>query len=66
VRLLVLWDVILEQILRDQEFSSCDEIDDSIAQVWNELTFDDVQSVFRDWIRRLASVVENDGEYIRE
>jgi hypothetical protein len=57
---------MLQQILRDREFSSSDEVEDTIAAVWNDLTFDDVQSVFRNWIRRLARVAENDGEYICE
>jgi hypothetical protein len=58
---------MLNQILRYREFSSSDdEIEDAIAQVWNHLTFDDVQSVFRDWIRRSALVAENDGEHINE
>jgi hypothetical protein len=39
---------MLKQILRDRDFSSSDEIEDAIAQVWNRLTFDDVQSMFRD------------------
>jgi hypothetical protein len=41
-------------IVRDGEFSSSDEIEDAIAQIWNDLTFADFQSVFRDWTRRLA------------
>jgi hypothetical protein len=57
---------MLKQILRDREFSSSGEIEDPIAQAWDDLTFDDVQSVFRDWIRCLAWVAENDGEYTRE
>jgi hypothetical protein len=57
---------VLKQILRDREFSSSDESEDAIAQVWNNLTFDDIQSVFWDWIRRFAWVAENDGEYIGE
>jgi hypothetical protein len=57
---------MLKQIMRDREFSPSDEIDEAIAQVWNDLTFDDVQSVFRDWSRRLAWVAENHGEYISE
>jgi hypothetical protein len=57
---------MLKQILRDREFSSSVEIEDVIAQTWNDLTFDDFQSVFRDWIRCLAWVPENDGEYIGE
>jgi hypothetical protein len=57
---------MLNQIQRDREFSLSDETEDTIAQGWNDLTFDDFQSVFRDWIRRLAEVAENDGEYISE
>jgi hypothetical protein len=44
---------MLNHILRDREFSSSDEIEDAIAQTWNDLTLDDVQSEFRDWIRVL-------------
>jgi hypothetical protein len=57
---------MLRQILNDRKFSSSDEIEDAIAQVWNGLTFDDVQSFFRDWIRRFTWVAENDGEYMNE
>jgi hypothetical protein len=57
---------MLKQNLSDRELSSTDEIEDAIAQVWNDLTFDDVQSVFRDWMQRLAWVAESDGEYISE
>jgi hypothetical protein len=51
---------MLRQILRDQEASLNDEIEAAIARVWNDLTFHDVQRVFRDWIRRLAWVADND------
>jgi hypothetical protein len=57
---------MLRQILRDRPFTSSPQTEDVIAQVWNDLTFDDVQRVFRDWVRRFAWVAENDGEYISE
>jgi CelD/BcsL family acetyltransferase involved in cellulose biosynthesis len=57
---------ISKQILRDREFSSSDEIEDAIAQAWNDLTFDDVQTVFPDWIWRFIWVAEHGGEYINE
>jgi hypothetical protein len=57
---------MLKKVLRDRGSSSSDEIGDAIAQVWNDLTFDDVQNVFQDWIRHLAWVAENDRESIRE
>jgi hypothetical protein len=57
---------MLKQILRDREFYSSDEIEDTIAQVWNDLPFDDVQSVFQDWLQPLAWVAENDEHYLSE
>jgi hypothetical protein len=64
VRLLFLRDVKADP--EPSKIPSSDEIEGAIAQVWNDIAFDDLQSVFRDWIRRLAWVAENDGEYIRE
>jgi hypothetical protein len=43
-----------------------EENEDAIAQVWNDLIFDDLQRVFYDWIRYLAWVPENGREYISE
>jgi predicted metal-dependent enzyme (double-stranded beta helix superfamily) len=57
---------MLEHILRDRDFSLRDEIEDVITQAWNNLTFDDVQSVFTDWIRRVAWLAEDYGEYMSE
>jgi hypothetical protein len=34
-----------------------------IAKVWEERTFDKMQSVFHNWMIRLASAIENRGEY---
>jgi hypothetical protein len=44
----------LKEILKDREFNSSDEIEEAIADAWNDLTFDDVQSVFQNWMSRLA------------
>jgi hypothetical protein len=57
---------MLKQTLRDREFSSSAETEDAIARVWNGLTFDDAQGMFRGWIRCVACVGESDGEYINE
>jgi hypothetical protein len=35
-------------------------------KVWDGLTFNEVQSVFHNWMKRLAWVIENGGEYIIE
>jgi hypothetical protein len=37
---------MLKGALKDHEFSSSDEIEEVITKVWDELTFDEVQSVF--------------------
>jgi hypothetical protein len=36
---------MLKRVLKDREFSSSDEIEEVITTVWDELTFDEVQSV---------------------
>jgi hypothetical protein len=57
---------ILKGILKDRELTSSDEIKEAIPNVWNDLTFHDVQSVFRNWMSRLSWVIENGGEYVHE
>jgi hypothetical protein len=52
--------------MKDGKFHSHDEIEDAIAVAWNDLAFEDVQSIFFDWIRRLALVIEHEAEYILE
>jgi hypothetical protein len=37
---------MLKGILKDREFHSHDEIEEAITMAWNDLTFDEVQSVF--------------------
>jgi hypothetical protein len=34
--------------------------------IWDELTFNKIQSVFYNWMSHLASVIQNAGEYIIE
>jgi hypothetical protein len=57
---------LLTEILKDREFNSNDEIEQAIAEAWNDLTVDEVQSVFQNWTSRLAWVIENGGEYVHE
>jgi hypothetical protein len=56
----------LTEILKDREFHSSDEIQQAIAEAWNDLTVDEDQSVFQNWMSRLAWVIENGGEYVHE
>jgi hypothetical protein len=57
---------MLKGILNVREFVSSEEIEVAIADMWNDLTSDDVQSIFRNWMSRLTWVIENGGEYIPE
>jgi hypothetical protein len=52
--------------MKDGEFHSHDDIEGAITVAWNDLTFEGVQSVFYNWMRRLALVIGNEGEYILE
>jgi hypothetical protein len=54
----------LKGVLKDHEFYSSEEIEVGITKVCDELTFDEVQSVFHKWMSRLAWVIENGEEYI--
>jgi hypothetical protein len=47
-------------------FNSGDEIEEVTTKVWDELTFDEVQSVFYNWMSRLAWLIKNGREHIIE
>jgi hypothetical protein len=52
--------------MKDRESHSHEEIEEVITVAGNVLTIEDVQSIFYDWMRRLAWVIEHEGEYILE
>jgi hypothetical protein len=54
---------ILEHKMKDREFQSQQAILSSLAKMWNDLSFADVQSVFQEWMERLTWVIGNNGEY---
>jgi histone-lysine N-methyltransferase SETMAR len=53
----------LKHKMRDQEFRGQQGILNAIVTIWNDLTFEDVQRVFHEWMERLAWVIGNNGEY---
>jgi hypothetical protein len=55
-----------KELLKDREFNSNDGIEEVIAWVWNDLTFDDVQSVFYNRMSRLTRVIQHGGDYTFE
>jgi hypothetical protein len=52
--------------MKDREFHSHDEIEEEITVPWYDLNFEDVESIFYDWMRRLAWVIKHEGEDILE
>jgi hypothetical protein len=61
---LALWYV--KRNLECQAFNSRDEIEETIARIRDNLTFDDVQSVFQNWMSRLAWVIGKGREYVHK
>jgi hypothetical protein len=56
---------MLKQKIQDRVFDTADEILMAIRKVWSALTFEDLQSVFFDWIQRVEYVIEHEGEYYK-
>jgi hypothetical protein len=50
--------------LKDREFNSSDEIEEVITKARDELTFDEMQSTFHNWMSRLACVIENEDRLL--
>jgi hypothetical protein len=44
----------LKEALKDREFNSSGEIEEMITNACDELTFNEVQSVFHNWMSRLT------------
>jgi histone-lysine N-methyltransferase SETMAR len=48
--------------VKDREFHTVQDRRRRFTEIWNDLTFEDVQSVFLEWKIRLTWVIENGGE----
>jgi hypothetical protein len=52
--------------IKNREFHIVQDILHYLTEIWNNLTFEDVQSMSREWQIRLNWVMENGGEYYFE
>jgi hypothetical protein len=52
--------------MMDREFHTVQNIFGRLTEIWNDLTFEDIQSVFIEWQIHLNWVIENGGEYYSE
>jgi hypothetical protein len=49
----------LKEKLEEQELSTTDEIIKAITTICNDVSFEELQSVFSEWIQRVTSVIEH-------
>jgi hypothetical protein len=54
---------MLKHQIKDRAFRATEEILSAIRDFWNEVTSDQLQSVFFNWMRQLQYVIEHEGEY---
>jgi hypothetical protein len=54
---------ILKDKIKDRLFRTIEEIITAVHRVWSEMTLDDLQSVFFNWMERLEYVIDHEGEY---
>jgi histone-lysine N-methyltransferase SETMAR len=54
---------ILKQKMKERVFQSEEQNLAAITESWNELTFEDIQRVFQNWMERLTWVIANGGKY---
>jgi hypothetical protein len=52
--------------MKHREFRTIQDIIRRLTEIWNDLTFEDVQSVFRTWQIRLNWVTENSRKHYFE
>jgi hypothetical protein len=52
--------------IQNKSFQDPDELIEARTNVFDGITFEALQSVFHNWIRRLRSVIEKRGEYFHE
>jgi hypothetical protein len=54
---------MFKQKTQDRVFDTTEEILEAIRNVCSEVAFEDLQSVFFDWIQRVEYVIEHEREY---
>jgi hypothetical protein len=54
---------MLKHKMKEREIQSQPVILSTVAKMWNDLTFEDVQSLFQEWMAGLTWVIGNNGEY---
>jgi hypothetical protein len=54
---------MMKHCLKDREIHGVQALISALTDISNDLTFEDVQAVFLDWMERLSWVIHNNGGY---
>jgi histone-lysine N-methyltransferase SETMAR len=54
---------ILKEKLKDRQSRGVQPLHQVITDLWDELTLEDVQAVFLEWMNHLSWAIESKGEY---
>jgi hypothetical protein len=52
-----------EDSIAESEFCCADAMVRALTDLFDRVTFDELQSVFQNWIERWKSVIRHNGEY---
>lgn len=54
----------IKEKLKGNHFTSQEELKNAIIQILNEITKEQLLSVYQEWIERLNNVIEREGDYL--
>jgi hypothetical protein len=54
---------MMKHSLKDREIQGVQALISALTDIWDDVTFEDVQTVFLDWMERSCWVINNNGEY---
>jgi hypothetical protein len=52
--------------IQTKSFKDPDELIEALTNLFDSITFEELQSVFHNWIRRMRWVIQKRGEYFHE
>jgi hypothetical protein len=53
----------MKEKFKNHQLRGAQSLHQAMTDLWDKLTFEDVQEVFLEWMNRLSWVIENNGEY---
>jgi transposase len=54
---------MMKHRLKDRDIQGVQALIGTLTDILDDLTFEDVQAVFLDWMERLSYLINNNGEY---